>query len=297
MAKNRQGTHPYSIISPFPRTKLSIPPSIKKVILLPPFPERTRMPHTHRTFRITADPSTGSTIPVRIQEPNSGRNADVVGLGTWSCSLVLANLLHKHRPLPRANATPFQGDTVARERDAARAAADEDATVDVLELGAGTGLAGLAAASLWRSPAVLLTDLPGVTPNLAGNAALNVGLLSAAGTSVSVGALDWDCPEDLVVTHPHSRFRLHSLSEAPLPPTPKKSNSTNKSPHDPRGRHCILRGALGGAVGRDTTVAGGWPGRATVPVSSAEGGDVGLGAGGVGEAGGERSAGAGGGEG
>jgi predicted nicotinamide N-methyase len=62
----------------------------------------------------------------------------------------------------------------------------------VLELGAGTGLTGLALAML--VPCSLhLTDLPAIVPNLASNAALNEPALARqqARSSVSSFVLDW----------------------------------------------------------------------------------------------------------
>ncbi|KEZ45999.1 hypothetical protein SAPIO_CDS1402 [Scedosporium apiospermum] len=60
----------------------------------------------------------------------------------------------------------------------------------VLELGSGTGLLGLAAAATWRTH-VMMSDLPGIVPNLAANAEANAKMLEGLGGSVEVGALTW----------------------------------------------------------------------------------------------------------
>ena len=67
----------------------------------------------------------------------------------------------------------------------------------ILELGAGTGLVGIAAAALF-SVHVHLTDLPVILPNLLANTSRNAGLISGDnGGEMSSGVLDWsDLPLD-----------------------------------------------------------------------------------------------------
>jgi predicted nicotinamide N-methyase len=60
----------------------------------------------------------------------------------------------------------------------------------VLELGAGTGLVGIAAACIWKTQ-VHLTDLPEIVPNLQHNADQNSELVQRFGGALSVLALDW----------------------------------------------------------------------------------------------------------
>lgn len=61
----------------------------------------------------------------------------------------------------------------------------------ILELGAGTGLVGIAAAALF-SVHVHLTDLAVILPNLQANTSRNAGLISGdCGGEMSSGVLDW----------------------------------------------------------------------------------------------------------
>lgn len=61
----------------------------------------------------------------------------------------------------------------------------------ILELGAGTGLVGIAAAAHF-SVHVHLTDLPAILPNLQANTSKNAGLLLGdSGGELSSGVLDW----------------------------------------------------------------------------------------------------------
>jgi hypothetical protein len=60
----------------------------------------------------------------------------------------------------------------------------------VLELGSGTGAAGLAVACLGAR--VLATDLPEILPLLRANICLNAAMVAAAGGSISAAASDWE---------------------------------------------------------------------------------------------------------
>jgi predicted nicotinamide N-methyase len=62
----------------------------------------------------------------------------------------------------------------------------------VLDLGSGTGIAGLAAASLGAH--VTLSDVADAAPLLARNVAANAAALAAAGGSARVACLDWAAP-------------------------------------------------------------------------------------------------------
>ena len=70
--------------------------------------------------------------------------------------------------------------------------------VKVLELGAGTGLTGMAAASLFSDVAVHLTDLPSIIPNLIANVETNSFLFARPPT---IAALDWSRLPSNVALH------------------------------------------------------------------------------------------------
>jgi len=66
----------------------------------------------------------------------------------------------------------------------------------VLELGAGTGLVGIAAACLWKME-VLLTDLSEIIPNLEQNLDRNRHLIERNGGRAGARALDWADTRDM----------------------------------------------------------------------------------------------------
>lgn len=124
---------------------------------------RTAMPAKSRTFRI---PSTPEPINITIHEP--ALTADNLGLKTWASSYVLAKRLHTLR-IPTLPAS---------QRHA------------ILELGAGTGLVGIAAAAVLGAT-VCLTDLPEIEPNLAANVAANRAVVEQNGGYAYTSVLDW----------------------------------------------------------------------------------------------------------
>ena len=120
----------------------------------------------------------GSSITIQITE-TSGVKADGLSLSTWGAAFVLSNVLHE-LDIPQPS----------------RASNHDQPGFDILELGAGTGLAGLSAASLWRLD-VFLTDLPSILPGLAANIQLNHPLLQNRSTTASCGSLDWTTPSSI----------------------------------------------------------------------------------------------------
>lgn len=105
---------------------------------------------------------------------------DNLGLKTWGSSYVLAQMLDTiaHQSLSR-----LLGPSCSTPKPT------------VLELGSGTGLLGLAAATIWQTR-VLLSDLPEIVPNLAHNVAANRSMVEGFGGSVESGALTWGGEED-----------------------------------------------------------------------------------------------------
>ncbi|KAF8243541.1 hypothetical protein K440DRAFT_664074 [Wilcoxina mikolae CBS 423.85] len=106
--------------------------------------------------------TTGEYAEITLCEP--ALTADNLGLKTWASSY----LLSKRLSLISSNLLPISPTTRA------------------LELGAGTGLVGLAAAAIFKVP-VLLTDLPEIVPNLSRNIEANAHLDIDAEAKV----LDW----------------------------------------------------------------------------------------------------------
>lgn len=126
---------------------------------------RTAMGALSREFRI---PSTSSSFVLRIHEP--ALTGDDLGLKTWAASYMLAKRLYTF--------------------DLVKSTAEQ--TPRILELGAGTGLVGLAMAALGAN--VVLTDLPSIHENLARNAKDNSTLIEHNGGSTRTGTLDWMQP-------------------------------------------------------------------------------------------------------
>ncbi|KAL8825201.1 MAG: hypothetical protein Q9170_007887 [Blastenia crenularia] len=136
---------------------------------------RSAIPSVSRTFTIPASECT-EAISVNLHEPSL--TADNLGHKTWLASFLLAKRLPSLIPhLP----------PLARRRRSNKISSIpkiNDSCPQVIELGAGTGLVGLAIAALFDVH-VHLTDLPAIIPNLRANVA-DKGL-----ENTSVGELDW----------------------------------------------------------------------------------------------------------
>jgi len=108
-------------------------------------------------------------LEITLHEP--ALTADNLGLKTWASSYLLAMRLvllrHMLPTLP--------------------------ADAGVLELGAGTGLVGLAAAAILQRT-VVLTDLPEIVPNLERNVHANAAMLAAHSGRAMTAVLDWSEP-------------------------------------------------------------------------------------------------------
>ncbi|KAF2680963.1 hypothetical protein K458DRAFT_406732 [Lentithecium fluviatile CBS 122367] len=130
---------------------------------------RTAMGALSRKFRI---PAPGGTFELNIHEP--ALTGDHLGLKTWAASYLLAKRLHTFEIVQAGKDTP-----------------------QVLELGSGTGLVGLAMAALGAD--VVLTDLPSIYQNLAHNAHTNSEVVRQNGGSTRTGVLDWNKPSSCVL--------------------------------------------------------------------------------------------------
>lgn len=128
---------------------------------------RSAAPAMTREFEVDDE------LTITLHEPSL--TGDNLGLKTWSSSLMLArNLRDFGTLLPMV------------------AVNDE---LRVLELGAGTGLVGIAAACIWSNKArvshVTLSDLPEIVPNLERNMKSNQYIVDSCHGKTSVCTLDW----------------------------------------------------------------------------------------------------------
>jgi len=126
---------------------------------------RSAMSTMSRTFQI---PTSSDAFELKIHEP--AMTGDDLGLKTWAASYMLAKRLRTFHLV----------------------SSDTQNRLQVLELGSGTGLVGLAMAGLGAD--VVLTDLPSICPNLAYNAQQNREAVSLNGGTVRTAMLDWTNP-------------------------------------------------------------------------------------------------------
>ena len=146
-----------------------------------------------RNFVISLDDRSTKRVTFRIHEP--ALTGDNLGLKTWGSSYAIANQLKHLRP-------HFEHITHGSDFPApdplslSRRINSENA--NVLELGAGTGLLGMAFAVVFELP-VISTDLTEIVPNLHRNVSINEEALESTSHSndVTVGTLDWTAPEQL----------------------------------------------------------------------------------------------------
>lgn len=142
-----------------------------------------------RTFVVPVTPATDA-VSITLHEPSL--TADDLGHKTWLASFLLAKRLPtllSHHPRSMRKAKSFNDSSAAGIGGSA---------IRAIELGAGTGLVGLAAAALFDIH-VHLTDLPAIVPNLLANVANNPK------GNTSVGELDWS---DLKDEGEHQQYEL-----------------------------------------------------------------------------------------
>ena len=149
------------------------------------------MPSVDRTFYVptSVDPS-ASKIPIVLREPSL--TADNLGHKTWGASYMLAKrlpLLSQHLPIlhSRDLSKQTRHSTQNEEQVQHRVSLPSPR---VLELGAGTGLVGIAASATF-STIVDLTDLPVICENLEHNVLCNRELIGAYEGCMTCFPLDW----------------------------------------------------------------------------------------------------------
>ena len=127
-------------------------------------------------------------MEVTLYEPSL--TSDNLGHKTWVASFLLAKRLPFLLPyLPCLEALI--------EGPLSHGSPSPDPCPRILELGAGTGLVGIAAAAFFPV-SVHLTDLPEIVPNLLANVAQNNYIITHAnGGKATAGVLDWsDLPKN-----------------------------------------------------------------------------------------------------
>lgn len=157
---------------------------------------RTAMGEVIRRWPFEGDGPTGEPFELIIREP--ALTGDSLGFKTWGSSYVLSQYLPH---LASSSLFRLFDESLGQPEP------------NVLELGSGTGLLGLAAAALWRTP-VALSDLPNITANLRVNAEKNRELIEARGGKLSVGELTWggdqdDTDQELFGRHNQFQVGLH----------------------------------------------------------------------------------------
>ncbi|TVY19192.1 Protein-lysine N-methyltransferase EFM2 [Lachnellula arida] len=165
---------------------------------------RTAMGEISRTWDLPAS-TTHPALSIQIREPPLV--GDALGFKTWGSAWAIAQKLDEF------GQTHFQH--LLGSRNVFTTASGEmiqQMQTRVLELGAGTGLLGLAAAALWRTN-VVMTDLPLFQDNLSHNIHKNSQLLGERGASVSCDVLDWTDGENGLTKCWNKEFELVIASD------------------------------------------------------------------------------------
>lgn len=131
------------------------------------------MGELNRTWTIPASKRLPELAFTIREPPLTGDN---LGLKTWGTAFTIAKRLeYFHRE--------FLQDALHTDSK-------------VLELGAGTGLVGIAASTIWGAN-VVLTDLPEIQDNLQHNVSQNAAIFQAHGGSMRAEILDWTSNDGL----------------------------------------------------------------------------------------------------
>ncbi|KAF3080543.1 hypothetical protein TWF569_000977 [Orbilia oligospora] len=156
---------------------------------------RAAMPSLDRSFRIPSfSLSSSNELEIKIHEPTW--DGDNLGLKTWGAAYALGKRIGRDEVMRKGIRIALSGSELGGSNGTSKGGDKR-----VLELGAGTGLAGLALAGTVNSILdrmnnstdsihVHLTDLPDIVPNLQRNVKLNNTSVPSSIT-VTTGVLDW----------------------------------------------------------------------------------------------------------
>ncbi|KAH7039711.1 uncharacterized protein B0I36DRAFT_1435 [Microdochium trichocladiopsis] len=148
-----------------------------------------------RTFDIPTGNQENPRLQIRITEP--ALRAKGLPLTTWASAEILAGLMQ----------------TIDSSRIVFPRVLNQSEVIPILELGAGTGMAGVSAAVRWNQHAVL-TDLSPIVPGIAANVALNKEILKD--NRVLCGTLDWENPSDFHLAEDEGASPLATATKAHL---------------------------------------------------------------------------------
>ncbi|KAI5202575.1 VPS28-domain-containing protein [Aureobasidium subglaciale] len=143
---------------------------------------------------ITTSHEPDTSVEISIHEP--ALTEDNLGLKTWGSSYIFARNWHTLR-------------------DRIPLVFDEDENATILELGAGTGLVGIAAAAVLGAN-VLLTDLPEIVSNLERNITSNQKTVELRKGTARAATLDWTVPEKIIYTEEVDEPHVEESSKYPL---------------------------------------------------------------------------------
>lgn len=125
------------------------------------------------TRRWPFETQASSSFELIIREPPI--TGDSLGLKTWGSSYLLSQSLDKIAQGPLAHLINM---------------GHSNQSLNVLELGSGTGLLGMAAAAIWQTN-VSLSDLPDIMSNLSHNIEINRPSIEVLGGRIDSGILTW----------------------------------------------------------------------------------------------------------
>ncbi|KAF9146000.1 Methyltransferase-like protein 21D [Mortierella sp. GBA39] len=162
-----------------------------------------------------------SIEPLEIYEDPSGLLHGGVGSTVWDTAIVLSKYLEKSNILATSSAT---------------ASRSKRTTLNILELGSGTGLVGLAVARMLSSTGqkarIVLTDKANVLPLLQRNMEKN----PAEGVELEARVLDWEAVSGVkakVVAKASGSEPDQSSSEETVPATKSESTTTSEPSSSP----------------------------------------------------------------